>query len=64
MSAGMFTVSFSCAVIVPIICGTLWDFTGLPWTAFVLLAICPILLTGLGTLLSLHAAAKEPHAGR
>ena len=64
MSAGMFTVSFSCAVIVPIICGALWDFTGLPWTAFVLLAICPILLTGLGSLLSLHAAGKEPHASR
>lgn len=62
MSAGMFTVSFSCAVIVPVICGALWDLTGLPWTAFVLLAICPILLTGLGFSLSLHA--KEPHAGR
>jgi MFS transporter, CP family, cyanate transporter len=64
MSAGMFTVSFSCAVIVPIICGALWDFTGLPWTAFVLLAICPILLTGLGSLLSLHAPGKEPPASR
>jgi CP family cyanate transporter-like MFS transporter len=63
MSAGMFTVSFSCAVIVPIICGALWDLTGMPWTALVILAICPILLTGLGSWLSLHAAAKEPQAG-
>ena len=40
MSAGMFTVSFTCAVIVPIICGALWDLTGLPWTAFLPLRSC------------------------
>jgi len=54
MSAGMFTVSFSCAVIVPIVCGALWDLTGLPWTAFLLLLLCPLLLTALGFALSLH----------
>lgn len=59
MSAGMFTVSFSCAVIVPIICGALWDLTGRPWTAFLLLLLCPVLLTVLGFRLSLHAAAKQ-----
>jgi CP family cyanate transporter-like MFS transporter len=59
MSAGMFTVSFSCAVIVPIICGALWDLTGLPWTAFLLLLLCPLLLTGLGFALSLHGRTSR-----
>jgi CP family cyanate transporter-like MFS transporter len=60
MSAGMFTISFTCAVIAPIICGALWDLTGRPWAAFVPLLICPLLLTGLGFSLSLYAAAKSP----
>src|SRR5690606_14470803 len=30
VSAGMFTISYSCAVVVPIISGILWDVTG--WT--------------------------------
>ena len=64
MSAAMFTVSFTCAVIVPVICGALWDLTGRPWAAFVPLLMCPVLLTGLGFSLSLYAAAKKPPAGR
>jgi len=63
MSAAMFTVSFSCAVIVPIICGALWDLTGLPWTAFLLLLMCPVLLTILGITLSSHPTAAQ-HRGR
>ncbi|MGE0038023.1 MAG: CynX/NimT family MFS transporter [Xanthobacteraceae bacterium] len=59
MSAGMFTVSFSCAVIVPIVCGALWDLTGLPWTAFLLLLLCPLLLTALGFALSLHGRTSR-----
>ena len=35
MAGGMFTISYTIAVIVPIVCGALWDLTGLPWTAFV-----------------------------
>ena len=34
MAGGMFTISYTIAVIVPILCGALWDLTGLPWTAF------------------------------
>ena len=34
MAGGMFTISYTIAVIVPIVCGALWDFTGVPWTAF------------------------------
>ncbi len=55
VSAGMFTVSYGCAVIMPVICGALWDLTGRPSSAFVLLAICPITLTAIGVALSLHA---------
>jgi len=54
MSAGMFTVSYSFAVIVPIICGALWDLTGRPWTAFVPLGVCAVTLTVLGLALSFH----------
>ena len=47
VTAGMFTISYSCAVIVPIISGVLWDWTG--WTAapFVPIGICMIALIGL-----------------
>ncbi len=58
MSAGMFTVSFTCAVIVPIICGALWDLTGKPWMTFLPLLLCPVLLTVLGFTLSLHPLAR------
>ena len=35
MAAGMFTISYSCAVIVPIVSGLAWDATGIPATAFI-----------------------------
>ena len=41
----MFTVSYACALVVPIICGALWDLTGRPWMVFVPTAICAIALT-------------------
>ena len=34
MAGGMFTISYTIAVIIPVICGACWDLTGLPWTAF------------------------------
>jgi CP family cyanate transporter-like MFS transporter len=65
ISAGMFTVSYGFAVIVPIICGALWDITGLAWTAFVPMALCGVMQGALGTMLSMragrHAGASEPH---
>src|SRR5262245_39976997 len=51
-SAGMFTISYSCAVVIPTLSGALWDVTGLPWTAFVPLGLCAVTLTVLGTVLS------------
>jgi CP family cyanate transporter-like MFS transporter len=51
-AAGMFTVSYTCAIIIPTICGALWDVTGRPWTAFVPLCICAVALTVLGTIVT------------
>lgn len=56
-AAGMFTISYSCAVIVPTLSGGLWDISGVPWTVFVVLAVCAAAQTVLGTALSRHRAA-------
>jgi CP family cyanate transporter-like MFS transporter len=47
VSAGMFTISYSCAVVVPIISGLLWDLSG--WTAspFIPIIACMLVLIGL-----------------
>jgi CP family cyanate transporter-like MFS transporter len=47
MSAGMFTISYSCAVIVPIISGALWDATGRPTVALVPMVLCMLAVVGL-----------------
>jgi CP family cyanate transporter-like MFS transporter len=57
VSAGMFTVAFTLAVIVPILCGAAWDLSGRPWSAFVLLMLCPVTLTALGIALARHRPA-------
>jgi CP family cyanate transporter-like MFS transporter len=59
MSAGMFTVSYGFAVVVPVVCGALWDLTGRPWAAFVPLGICAVTLTAIGIALSLHRPAAK-----
>jgi CP family cyanate transporter-like MFS transporter len=51
-AAGMFTISYSCAVIVPTLSGGLWDVTGAPWTVFVALGVCAVAQTVLGVALS------------
>jgi MFS transporter, CP family, cyanate transporter len=47
LTAGMFTISYSCAVIVPIISGALWDATGWTLAPFVPILICAIVMVGL-----------------
>jgi CP family cyanate transporter-like MFS transporter len=51
-AAGMFTISYSCAVVAPTLSGGLWDLTGVPWTAFIGLAVCAAAQTVLGVSLS------------
>ena len=44
VTAAMFTISYSCAVIVPVISGLLWDLSGVAAMAFLPIALCGILL--------------------
>jgi CP family cyanate transporter-like MFS transporter len=59
MAAGMFAVSYTLAVIVPVICGAVWDLTGVPWTAFIPVGLCGLCLTVSGTMLSLRSAHQR-----
>ena len=44
--AAMLTISYTCAVIVPIISGYAWDMTHIPAVAFVPIALCTFVLAG------------------
>jgi CP family cyanate transporter-like MFS transporter len=44
VTAAMFTISYSCAVIVPVISGVAWDVSGIASLAFGPIAICGIIL--------------------
>ncbi|MDB5601513.1 MAG: major facilitator superfamily protein [Xanthobacteraceae bacterium] len=57
LAAGMFTISYSFGVIIPVLSGGLWDLTGQPWTVFVLPCLCALLLTTLGFKLSRYRPA-------
>jgi MFS transporter, CP family, cyanate transporter len=60
MAAGMFTISYSCAVIVPILSGLAWDLTGVPAAAFAPMALSVLLMIGLAPTLGL--ASRTPAA--
>ena len=47
VTAGMFTISYSCAVVVPIIAGALWDLTGWTLAPFIPIGVCTLMLIGL-----------------
>jgi len=47
VSAGMFVISYSCAVIVPIVSGALWDLTGWPLAPFIPMGFCMAAVIGL-----------------
>jgi MFS transporter, CP family, cyanate transporter len=55
MAAGMFTISYSCAVIVPIVSGLVWDATGVPATGFVPIAVAALLIIVFAPTLRLHS---------
>jgi CP family cyanate transporter-like MFS transporter len=42
ISAGMFTISYSCAVAIPILSGVVWDITQVPVTVFVPIGFCAV----------------------
>jgi CP family cyanate transporter-like MFS transporter len=43
-AAAMFTISYTCALIVPVLSGIAWDLTGIPATSFIPIGLCGILL--------------------
>ncbi|MEZ5787453.1 MAG: MFS transporter [Xanthobacteraceae bacterium] len=47
LAAGMFTISYSCAVITPILSGLAWDLTGVPRAAFVPVLLGAVVLAAL-----------------
>jgi MFS transporter, CP family, cyanate transporter len=48
-SAGMFTISYSCAMLLSIVGGWLWDFTAKPVASFAPVALCAIVIVGLAS---------------
>jgi len=59
MAGGMFTISYTIAVLLPVVCGACWDLTGLPWTAFMPIALGAVVMTVFGTMLSARQAPFE-----
>ncbi len=59
VAGGMFAISYTIAVIVPVLCGAFWDLTGVPWTTFVPIGVCAITLTWLGVVLTLRSAGSR-----
>jgi len=47
VSAAMFTISYSCAVITPVFSGLAWDLSGIAQSAFVPLGACAVILMAL-----------------
>ncbi len=47
LTAGMFTVSYSCAVLIPILSGFLWDITKMPLSVFLMCGVCALAIAAL-----------------
>jgi MFS transporter, CP family, cyanate transporter len=60
MAAGMFTISYSCAVVVPVVSGLAWDATGVPAAAFIPIAIGASLIIVLAPTLRLGRRGGAP----
>jgi CP family cyanate transporter-like MFS transporter len=60
LSAGMFTISYSCAVVVPIVSGALWDISGRPALALVPMALCMVAVVGLAPTIVLRKNTARP----
>ena len=63
-AAGMLTISYSCAIVIPTACGALWDLTGQSWTTFVLPCVCCVGLTATGASAARHPSAAQKALGR
>jgi len=56
VSAAMFTISYSCAVITPVFAGLVWDITGIAQAAFVPLGLCAVILMSIAPTIRLRHA--------
>jgi MFS transporter, CP family, cyanate transporter len=56
-SAGMFTISYSCAMLMSIVGGALWDMTSMPIASFAPVALCGIVIAALAPTVK-HAAQR------
>lgn len=63
LAAGMFTISYSCAVITPVLSGLAWDLTGLPRAAFVPVLLGAVVLAVLAPGLRQALRAGEAPSG-
>jgi MFS transporter, CP family, cyanate transporter len=59
VTAAMFTISYSCAVIVPVISGMTWDLSGIASSAFIPIGFCGILLVILAPAINHVRRMKE-----
>jgi MFS transporter, CP family, cyanate transporter len=59
-SAAMLTLSYSCAVLVPIASGALWDLTGIAGCAFLPIGLCALLLLALASKVNLKSTSPNP----
>ena len=63
-AAGMLTIAYICAIVIPTACGALWDLTGKSWTTFVLPCICCLGLTVVGAIAARRQPASEKLSAR
>ncbi len=66
-AAGMFTISYTLAMIVPTLAGATWDMTGVPSSAFAPFVVCALALAVTGVMLSRYrprSAASTPREER
>jgi MFS transporter, CP family, cyanate transporter len=54
MSAAMFTISYPCAVIIPILAGIAWDATALPEVSFAAVGLCALAIVALAATIDLR----------
>ncbi len=54
VASGMFTISYSCAVVVPIVSGALWDLTGWTYAPLIPMIVCMLVLIGLAPTVALR----------
>jgi MFS transporter, CP family, cyanate transporter len=48
-TAGMFTISYSCAMVLSVFVGWLWDFTHVPAVGFAPIALCGLVIAALAS---------------